>query len=395
MVLFYYASWYQAVFGLIAISTLLLVLLATRFATKKQIAYLFLGIFASSLVAIPLALQYTKFSKETSAKFSISEQLQFSASLGDYAKPFESTILGKIYYSQKPKTVRNGYNTDNISYQGIALSMIPIVLLGTSIYQIKKSKRKFEDKDKLLLAFAVVAIVGILISLGPLLKVFGSYTYGAVEGIKLAIPLPWLLVDKFLPQLAFIRAIGRASIVTLFAFSAILALVPLFINEFKFSKRAKIIIYSAILIILIIEIMPTTFVRMGSLSQSYNIKIPKVYEIVKNNKDINNIIILSPDGDYPGAGIPTARVEQVLWAGYHNKNIFNGYSGYTPPRYFEDMLDFNDLSPDDKSKMLAKGIKFVILDKSLSITRPEIVDIARSMFSKMIYSDERYELFEV
>jgi hypothetical protein len=89
------------------------------------------------------------------------------------------------------------------------------------------------------------------------------------------------------------------------------------------------------------------------------------------------------------------RAEDVLWAGYHNKNIFNGYSGYTPPLYDETFYDFVYLEPDDIPKMQKLGLRYVLIDKQLSAPRPFLIDAAAQLLSHKVYEDNRYVLREI
>jgi hypothetical protein len=125
--------------------------------------------------------------------------------------------------------------------------------------------------------------------------------------------------------------------------------------------------------------------------------VPEVYKFVKAHPEINNLIILRGDDDYPAAGIPIARAEDVLWAGYHNRNIFNGYSGYTPPEYFNTYWDFIDFQANDIPKMQKLGIKYIVVDKQLSVGKknghtPGDVD---KLVKTKLYEDQRYALYKL
>ncbi len=134
---------------------------------------------------------------------------------------------------------------------------------------------------------------------------------------------------------------------------------------------------------------------MNTASYSYNYTVPKVYQFIKSRNDINSLIVLSADKDYPGATIPIARAEQVLWAGYHNKNIFNGYSGYTPPEYFSQLDDFTDFQQDDVAKLSALHIQYVLVDKLLSSSNPALTQNTHTFLGKPVYEDGRYVLYKV
>jgi hypothetical protein len=241
-----------------------------------------------------------------------------------------------------------------------------------------------------------MGIVGFIISLGPLLKLRANYSYADLaNGFKLVIPLPYLLVDKFLPQLSFVRAIGRASVILLFALCCMLALFPLYAKKEKFYQKHRRIIAIIVGVFVLVEILPVHLVPMTKSSYSYNFTIPKVYMFIKSHKDIDDIIVLAADKDYPGATIPVARAEQVLWAGYDNKNTFNGYSGYTPPEYFAQYADFVDFHQDDIAKMKAQHLRYVLVDKQLSSSNPDLVKNVARVLPDKVYEDNRYALFKI
>jgi hypothetical protein len=128
---------------------------------------------------------------------------------------------------------------------------------------------------------------------------------------------------------------------------------------------------------------------------SRNISVPAVYKFISARPSIDDIVVLRADKDYPGAQIPIARAEDVLWAGYDNRNTFNGYSGYEPPSYAPTYADFVDFHADDVPKLKKLGLRYVLVDKQLSSSRPTLLnDIAGALHTK-VYEDKRYALFKV
>lgn len=395
MSLQFYASWYQMVFVLIGVGVFLAAILILGVAKPKLIFMIGATTLLAVLTTLPLAKEYIRFSKENEATFSIQDQVTYSSSLADYVIPNDGTLIGKLYYKIRPDAKANSFNPDSYSYHGVILYAVTLGLLVFA-FPSKRLKLLTKKEYKLLVSFVLLGAVGFIISLGPLLKVKDTFTYElAADGLKTAIPLPYLLVTKLLPQLSFIRAIGRASILCLFALCSVLAFLPLAINRSKLSNVYKKVVVGVVTTLIIVELLPMHTVAMVKSNYSYNFKVPNVYKLIESSDEINNIVILNADRDYPGAPIPTARAEWVLWAGYHNKNIFNGYSGYTPPKYFTEYDDFVDFAQDDVIKMKSKGLKFVLVDKLLSSSNPRLaVDVSKSLPNK-VYEDERYALFGI
>jgi hypothetical protein len=131
---------------------------------------------------------------------------------------------------------------------------------------------------------------------------------------------------------------------------------------------------------------------------SYNLSIPAIHKFIKNNDQVDNIIFMSGDYDYPGAGgIPFWLPEVTMWAGYHNKNVFNGYSGYLPPDYYPTYWDFLDFKADDVAKLQEKDLRYVAVDKQNSTTNPGLANQVTTILGpdNIVYQDQRYVLVRV
>jgi hypothetical protein len=397
LVLQFYASWYQMVFVLVAVFTFLVGAWIVKYVKFRPLAIIAFITLLAALATLPLAKEYVRFSKANKASFGIVDQTTYSSSLSDYFSPYQGTIAGQLYRSKLGKKLPQlgSYNPDSASYHGFILYAVALSLLVTAFLRRKRSKEQ-EQQNKLIIIFMAIAIIGFIMSLGPLLKIQGHYLYAhKTDGMAFALPLPYILVSKLLPQLSFIRAIGRASVLTLFSLCCILAFVPRFIRANEWRKRYKITAYVFITVMIVVELMPTHRVLMAKTPYSYNLSIPAVYKYVRSNKDVNNLIVLSSDQDYPNAPIPVARAENVLWSGYYNRNIFNGYSGYTPPTYFQDYNDFVDFHADDIAKLKAGDIRYIIVDKQLSTKDPGLNARVAENTSHKLYEDQRYALYKI
>lgn len=403
LALLFYASWYQMAFALIAITLLLGGMLALRLMHWKRVLLVAGVVGLAALSTAPLALEFMRFSKENNANFSIKDQVLYSSSVADYFIPHDGTLLGKLYYHIEPGTQRNAYNLDSFSYHGVVLyvTAVAIVVVGFIWYWRRRKQRTRDavsqrQEYKYILIFLAMIVVGFIISLGPLLKIKGSYLYTAPgTDTAVAIAAPWLAVDKFLPQLQFIRAIGRASVIMLFALCAMLAFLPAYLRAWNIRGRYKKFIMAGVVVLVVVELLPVYRYPISAGAYTQHLQVPAVYTFIKDRDDINNIVILRSVDDYPGAPIPVMRAEDVLWAGYHNKNIFNGYSGYTPPLYFETFYDFVLLEPDDIPKMQKLGLRYVLIDKQLSAPRPFLMEAAEKLLPTKVYEDERYVLRQI
>jgi hypothetical protein len=397
LVLLFYASWYQMVFALAVFALIIIGVWVFRLADRRAIIPVAVTVGLAALITMPLALQYVRFSKDTGATFPLSEQLLYQSSLSDYVRPHDGTILGKFFYKAMPEGAhRNAWNLDSYSYHGLVLYAIAIAMIIIAFRRRKTTVREDKRIYAWVAILAAIGLLGFILSLGPLLKVNGTYEYFSLPGGgHVTIPMPYLLIDKFLPQLAFIRAVGRWSVLTLFALCCLLALLPYFLEKVNWTRTRKRLIYVLVGVAAIVELAPAGMVAMADFKYSYNLAVPGVYKYIKEHKEVDNIVIIHGDSGYPGEKIPVARAEWVLWAGYHNKNIFNGYSGYEPKNYLSDYIEFKDLDQGDIKKMQRYGLRYVVIDKQLSATRWNLVTRSRAFFPEKLYEDRRYILFKL
>lgn len=390
----FYASWYQMVFVIFALASFVLGMLIFKAITWKQFATIALVIVLAAASTFPLAKQYLAFSKSSHATFTLNDQTTYASSLDDYIKPYSGTLLGEVYYKVRPHAKVNSYNPDSDSYHGMVLYIAAISACALA-YRYRKRSPEHAKRFAIVASMALVGIVGFIVSLGPLLKIRSTYTYlGLGQGIPVTIPMPYILVDKFVPQLAFLRTIGRASVLLLFALCCLLAIVSIYIVRLR--GRTKYIVIALVCIFVAIELMPAHRVVMSKNAYSYNLQIPQVYRYIKQHKEVNDIVILTADKDYPHAPFPVIVPEEMLWAGYTNRNIFNGYSSYQPPEYAATYADFVNFHPNDIAKMKKLGLRYVLVDRQLSTSNPNLANsISVALGHKEQYRDSRFSLFSL
>ena len=393
----FFASWVMMVFVGVALSVLLLGLLLGKVISWQRATVVAAVIGLAALATAPLAIQYIKFAHTNHAAFSILDQTVYNSSLVDYTTPDAGTLFGKLYYIIRPHVHPVAYNVDSQSFHGFTLYVIVALLLFLGWRWVKR--KTFDRRTyAFMLTLATIAAIGFVVSLGPFLKIESTYLYGTLGNeVKFTILMPYALVDKFLPQLAFIRAVGRASILTLFALCALLAFLPLFLVRTKLGATKQRWVLVGVFVLAVFELMPCYLLPMDHLSYSYNLAIPPVYKYIAAHKEIDDIVILRGSDDYPGAPIPIARAEDVLWSGYHNRYIFNGYSGYEPPVYMQEYIDFINFTPSVIPEMHSLHLRYVLVDKLLSgptSHKPNLDQDISNSFPRL-YEDQRYDLFKI
>jgi len=393
--LLFLASWYQMIFGLVIIGMFVLFVLITDKKIRKRSLLLIAATIIAIATTLPLAKDYIRFSKANNATFSIDNQITYSASVEDYFLPHQNTLFGTLFYKLQPHVHRNGYNQDNYSYSGITL----YVVMGLCLSELFRKKRNPARQSGIqyYILLSGIFLAGFIISIGPALKISRESIYH-LQSTNFIIAAPYLLVDKLLPQLSFMRALGRASVIVLFALCCFLALFAIQLlshKQFQHNRRLLTIVLVGLIGLDLLPLSLATNPFHHISPRDVRFSIPAVYQYIKADKSIDNLVVIRSDKDYPDAALPTALPEDILWAGYHNKNIFNGYSGYYPTEYQSTLQGFIDLQPGTVEKMKGLGLKYVILDKQLSTGHPNFEDEMTLIFSKKVYEDKRYDLFKI
>jgi len=177
-----------------------------------------------------------------------------------------------------------------------------------------------------------------------------------------------------------------------------LTLAPLAAKKVGFYQRHRKLINALVIGLIVFELIPFHRMPMRSEAYNYNITVPPVYTFIKNNDQIDNIVVLAADFDYPNAGgIPVQLPEVTMWAGYHNKNVFNGYSGYLPPDYYPTYWDFLDFNSGDIATLKKKDLRYVMVDEQLSNANPNLASTVTEVLGRdnIVYQDQRYVLIKV
>jgi len=165
-----------------------------------------------------------------------------------------------------------------------------------------------------------LAVVGIILSLGPFLQVAGKETL---------IPLPYLLVDR-LPILGSFRAPSRLILLTWLGVSVLAGVI---IKDFLGKGQTqpfKICILAAILTLFSWEMGLSTFHRWGT-----KIEMGQAYQMVKNDQSEGAIFEL-PIAIHKSGDISINAQKYLLQQPFHQKPLVLG----RPPRHTEASLSF-------------------------------------------------------
>jgi len=117
------------------------------------------------------------------------------------------------------------------------------------------------------------------------MKIKGNYTYGhSSSGLTAVVTLAYLLVNKFLPQIKFIRAwpMERVFLVHTLLFFGIFTAIP---HEGKWAAGRHKLIYGAVLILIVIELMPIHLIPLSTHSLAIILKY-SLYKYINDHPEL-------------------------------------------------------------------------------------------------------------
>lgn len=206
---------------------------------------------------------------------------------------------------------------ENFTYPGV------IILFSFFILFLfyKKIKR---DILKQLWPFLFTSIVFLILTLGPFLHVFGHWTLTVDEGIKIVIPLPYIILH-YIPFLNNVRVPGRIIVAFIF-FGYIVA--GYILNYFIFTKVKKKITRNLLLIFLFVIFFIDQQYYVDPNAPQPQIYPNKIYNIIKTDKEKSTVLEIPftvRDGfTYFGDG---DAFQMIIGESIHGKQVLGGYTG--------------------------------------------------------------------
>jgi hypothetical protein len=271
-------------------------------------------------ISLPLAIKYFQVSQEFGITRSIREAARFSANLNDL--------------------------------WGILFSPALILLLVLSfILAKKKIINKVLKKGNDFYWLAGIAVTGLIMSLGPVLK-FNDSTFKIVG--KIFIPLPYGIFYYIIPGFNGLRTPMRWIFLFAFGISGIIALV---FSKLKHKHRNLVLI-----LCLCIAIFGGSRVKNIHKVPKPN-EYPSVYKFIKNES--GNVIIEMPMYSW-GIGEP---FQHEFWRMFysleHKKTLINGTSGFNPPEWekLQSYLWGNFPGDNSESYLRKIGTNYIFVHK--------------------------------
>jgi hypothetical protein len=343
------SSIYYGIIGGIGVGSVAIVVafLSGRMRDWRLIRRGLAAVAVALFVLLPWAIPYLQVQRETGAGRSLSEAARGGAVLASYLQaPPTNLIYGRTGWLRPSATARLPRK------DGAEQDLFPgFCALFLAAYGAIAAPRGFK---KLAAAYIVLAVVGVVLSLGP-------------DGIR---PL-YAALYHGLFGMAAIRASARFSVLALLAI-AVLAAIGVRALATRDSRRGWLI--GVAISIIALEYSNGTIAfpaapRMASEAGRW----------IRNQPGGGAVICL-PMNVFDGN---TACMLQSL---EHGRPVVNGYSGVRP-LFFEALVDVMSGAPDPESllAMHELGVEYVVSDQPLTID----AGLADSLVERAVFSEQR------
>jgi len=339
--IFVFAMWqhmYYFIMLLISITSFGLYFLVTKRQKtfnliKENLGYIFLSLLTIILLLIP----WIKALKEVIMFSQPPQGAGWGGAIG-----FSSDLLGyfvpsvyNYYYGDYVTLLINKFDItfakgifENFTYPGI------IILSGYAYIIFQKLRKKLNKKLwKNIKPFFVTSMVFLSLTLGPFLHIAGRWALPLDEGIRVIIPLPYVILH-YLPFLANIRTPGR--FIVAFIFFAYITIAFL-LSWFLRGKSKKTVVAITILFIFIF-VIDQRYQAQSLTSPHYFPK--KIYKEIDKDKVTSTVLEIPftvRDG-FTYFGDKDA-VYQIMGQFTFDKPLIGGYTGRVPnyvKNYYED-----------------------------------------------------------
>lgn len=292
---------------------------------KENIKYIFLSVITITLLMIPWLtafLEVVKFSQPP-------QSMGWGGAIG-----FSSDLLGyfvpsvyNFYYGDYVTYLINKFDItfakgifENFTYPGV------IILIGyTYILSQKLRKKLNKNLWKDIKAYFIASLVFLVLTLGPFLHVAGRWMLPLDEGIRVVVPLPYVILH-YIPFLANIRTPGR--LIVGFIFFAYIVIAFLLARYFK--NKPKEVIIAATVIFISIFIFDQRYQKQP-ITTSPHYFPKKIYKEINKDKSFSVVLEIPftvRDGiTYFG---DKDAVYQIMGQFTFDKPLIGGYIGRVP-----------------------------------------------------------------
>lgn len=249
--------------------------------------------------------------------------IQFSADIINYFIPSEygyyvtkyPFLIKPVYFIVRLLVPNISPIFENFTYPGVIILISYFFLFIFS----KKLNKKIKKNIK---PFLIISILFFLLTLGPFLHVFGHWGLTVDEGIRIVIPLPYI-VFHYLPFMSNIRVPGRLVVGFIFFAYIVSAYV---VNDLLRNKSKKVRTFIIASLFLIFILDHRYYVSTDSVPRQ--IYPYRIYEEIKKDKSFFSVLEIPftvRDG-FTYFGDQSA-FQMIEGESIFNKPVLGGYTG--------------------------------------------------------------------
>lgn len=311
-----------------------------EYVTKTNILLLLI----TGAFMLPIAIPYLSVSQEFHYVRDIRDTIHFALQPEDFLYPGNRTQLNTFLMNTFP-TNRYSENSEfKPGYLGVIFSLLA---LFTIIYCI----RYFKKNTVYVNSFFIVALIGLILSLGPALHLARHTVH-----IPFIVPLPYFIFYYLLPGFNGVRESGSWNMLFIIAIAVTIALV-LHTLLFKRSRTITYLVYLFLFIGIIIELSP---LKLYPIMQKDN--FPKVYSWLATTNPNTNIIEL-PIYNWNMQPFTEHEMFREYFGTVDFRRTANGYTGFSPPPWQTFLITMDSTFPSKKAvtELKTLGITDVII----------------------------------
>ncbi|OGH06318.1 MAG: hypothetical protein A2171_00990 [Candidatus Levybacteria bacterium RBG_13_35_9] len=308
----------------------------------KNTSLIVLGtLFLVTLVVKP----YYDVFREYDAARNIRDAVHFALQPEDLIYPNEHTIFEPLLL--QVSNIRKYAKTDEIKsgYIGLIFSMLSIFSI---FYVIKKIKKKNILEN----SFLITGLLGLILSFGPALH-FARETIHK----PFLIILPYAIFYYIIPGFSGFRNSSRWEMLFIFSIAVLVSIV---LSSILKNNKKSFIIYSLLIIGIVAEYnFPMKFYPVRQIKN-----FPQSYKWLSSTPK-NSVYITMPiyNWNSPNYAI---ELEREYYSTQDFRKTVNGYSGFSPKSWQEDVLYLFRNFPENESILRIKkmGVNYIIVNKA-------------------------------
>jgi len=292
---------------------------------RNSLKYIFLKMFFVVILLLPwlIGLYQTYVFDIIPKPNGWSGAIEFSSDLFNYFIPSEyGYLVTKFPFLLKPfseflklYTPSSRAIFENFTYPGVII-LVSYLLMPIFFRKIDRN-RKYSLKPFLFLSF-----VFFVLTLGPFLHVFGHWTLTVDEGIKIVIPLPYIILH-YIPFLNNIRVPGRLIVAFIFfAYIVSAYFINYFLSRKKNNFKLKFFVFMLIIFFMdhLYNVDPSVVPK--------NFYPTKLYSEIKKDKSFSTVLEIPftvRDGFTYFGSIDS--FQMIIGESFHGKPVLGGYTG--------------------------------------------------------------------